>query len=99
MEAFIIKHINKKAVTSPQAIIIYIVLILGIVSSYLMNLNNRTPPDRIILNYLASVLSMVFPVILKPGHKYLKIFIFTIGSIWFVYLLLFYLTGFHNPYW
>lgn len=99
LEVFIVEHINKKAIASFQAIIVYIVLVLGIASSYLMNLHNGTPLDQIISNYGFSVVGMIFPVILKPGHKYWKAFLFIVSMVWFIYLLLYYLIGFHNPHW
>lgn len=43
--------IDRKAVSSLQAIIVYALPILGITSSYLMNLHNGIPPNQIIISY------------------------------------------------
>lgn len=79
--------------------LLYTVMIAVIMISLYVNRNFQSTPRNILNNFLIPSFLVFFGLSWETLSKLSKIVLVTIGSIWFIYIALHYLIGFHNPFW
>ena len=80
----------------PGKIVLGAGLVLGVAASGLIRPVNFSD---VLYNYLLPLLFLIVPELFIGMPKTIKWLLRLLGGLWFAYLLLFYLIGFHNPAW
>lgn len=78
---------------------VYIIMLIVIVFSILMNKGHAITAGEILSNFVIPTFIIFFGLSWKGLSNITKGVLIVIGSIWFTYISLHYLVGFHNPYW
>ncbi|HRN43719.1 MAG TPA: hypothetical protein PLH20_02825 [Flavobacterium sp.] len=78
---------------------VYIVMLIIISFSIQMNKGYSITPKEILSNFAIPTFMMFFGLSWEGINEINKRLLLVIGSIWFTYISLHYLVGFHNPYW
>ena len=78
---------------------VYIVMLIIISFSIQMNKGYSITPKEILCNFAIPTFMMFFGLSWEGINEINKRLLLVIGSIWFTYISLHYLVGFHNPYW
>lgn len=79
-------------------IAVYVVMVIIIIVSVHLN-KNVTTIKNIISNFSIPFIMMFFGLSWQEMRRTNKIILLLVGIIWFGYISLHYLIGFHNPYW
>lgn len=86
------KHLKK------SNIVVYVIMTILIIVSLFLNKNYSTTKN-ILSNFITPSIMIVFGLSEQNMSKIYKIILLLLGSIWFAYMALHYIIGFHNPYW
>ena len=86
------KHLKK------SNIVVYVIMTILIIVSLFLNKNYSTTKN-ILSNFIVPSIMIVFGLSEQNMSKIYKIILLLLGSIWFAYMALHYIIGFHNPYW
>ncbi len=79
---------------------VYVVMVAIIWSSLIINRQYESSPDNILMNFGMASMGLVLGLSFFDAlGKKTKTVLIIIGTIYFIYISLYYLIGFHNPHW
>ncbi len=88
-----------KVTLNKSRAIVYIIMLMVIVFSVQMNRGYAMTSGEIVSNFVIPTFIIFFGLSWKGLSNITKGVLIVIGSVWFTYISLHYLVGFHNPYW
>jgi glucan phosphoethanolaminetransferase (alkaline phosphatase superfamily) len=80
-------------------VILFTLLLSMVPISYFFNKSYDVSFSDICINYIVSITMLFTCLFVKGGNKYFRIILLMLSLIWFIFITLYYLIGFHNPSW
>jgi len=88
-----------KVILNKRKTIVYIIMLIIIISSIQLNKSYDTTAREVLSNFAIPTFMVFFGLSWEGLNNTNKVILVVIGGIWFTYISLHYLVGFHNPYW
>lgn len=92
-------ELGKKINITKFNFLLYTVMIAVIMISLYVHRSFQSTPRNLLNNFLIPSFLVFFGLSWENLSKLAKVILVTIGSLWFIYIALHYLIGFHNPFW
>ncbi|MFC6464845.1 hypothetical protein ACFP65_07680 [Marinilactibacillus sp. GCM10026970] len=80
-------------------LVLYISIVFLIGASLVINNWYNAPTSEILMNYLLPTMLIVFGIEIEEYRKASRLIMIFLGLLFFIYIAVHYLIGFHNPYW
>lgn len=88
-----------KVTISKSRVVVYLIMIAIVLASLQINRNYASTTRNILTNFGLPAMLVFFGLSWNDLSRISRGFLLVIGSIWFLYISLHYVIGFHNPYW
>lgn len=92
-------ELGKKISITKFKVLLYTIMIAVIIISLYVNKNFQSTPRNILNNFVIPSFLVFFGLSCESLNEIYKIVLLVTGGLWFIYIALHYLIGFHNPYW
>lgn len=86
-------------IISKVRVFFFVFLLTIIPVSYIFNKDYDVSFNNVFMNYIVSITTLFLSLFVKEVNKYFRAILLVLSLLWFIFVTLYYLIGFHNPNW